>query len=87
MISIKDKIVHLPEDTSTLPFLIHCVYSGFTNTKLAIDSSLFKNQMNKSEGTVFIDRKGNSSINGMFIFSTKGNIRNTYINKPGSCND
>lgn len=90
MIEIKDKIIYLPEDISTLPdlsFLLNGVHYGFPNAKLAIDGSLFKKQINRSEGTVFMDRKGHSSINGMFIFSAKGNIRNAYINKPGSCHD
>lgn len=90
MIEIWEKIIYIPEninDLEDLQYIYNREYFNFEGAKLAVDGTLIRKQINYNEGATYFDRKGNYSINAMYVFDSRCNIRNIYINKPGSTND
>lgn len=89
MLLIWDKIIYIPpiNELKDLEFISYGTKYPFDNAKLAVDGSLFTKQINIDDGPVYFDRKGNSSINCLFVFYHDCNIRSMFANKPGSCND
>lgn len=89
MLEIWKHIIYVPpvDDLNDLAFISNGNRYSFDNAKLAVDGSLINKQINVDDGSVFFDRKGNCSINCLFVFDSNCNIRSMFINKPGSCND
>lgn len=90
MIDIWHQIIFIPtniDELSDMTYIFNRESFTFEGAKLAIDGTLIRKQINYTEGSTYFDRKGNTSINGMFVFDTNCNIRNIFINKPGSTND
>lgn len=89
MLDIWEKIIYIPviSELTDLCFISNGSRYFFDNARLAVDGSLVNKQVSIEDGAAYFDRKGNCSINCMFVFDSNCNIRSMMVNKPGSCND